>query len=173
MEKAEWEQIALDKLAHSGAEGAEAVAFIKARRIKVGFAKPFSSAGAIWFIDGNMYLNKATYSYNTSPEDPFMLSLIAHEAWHLRQGFFTALSVYGELDAWQLGFRVFQELGSSIRHPALKELMSLPLCYDRVMLSKVRGLMQAYAGKGYRIDLLPLFPLGKELNYRLFKKPPV
>jgi len=25
--------------------------------------------------------------------------------------------------------------------------------------------MQAYAGKGYRIDLLPLFPLDKEIQY--------
>ena len=48
--------------------------------------------------------------------------------------------------------------------------MTLPLEYDRDVLKKAATLMQAYAGKGYRIDLLPLYPLGRELKYRLTKK---
>jgi len=32
-------------------------------------------------------------------------------------------------------------------------------------LKQAAHLMQMYAGKGYRVDLLPLFPLGKEIKY--------
>jgi hypothetical protein len=84
----------------------------------------------------------------------------------------TALSVYGELEAWQLGFRIFQTLGGRFFSSALNELMGLPVSYDRDMLKKVRFLMQEYAGKGYRIDLLPLFPAWKELDYLFTGKTP-
>jgi hypothetical protein len=50
--------------------------------------------------------------------------------------------------------------------------MSLPLGWDRAVLRRAVDLMQAYAGKGYRADLLPYYPLGKELAYRLFRKVP-
>jgi hypothetical protein len=43
--------------------------------------------------------------------------------------------------------------------------MTLPLEYDREVLRKAATLMQQYAGKGYRVDLLPLFPAGREIKY--------
>ena len=43
--------------------------------------------------------------------------------------------------------------------------MALPLGYDRHVLREAACLMQAYAGKGYRVDLLPLFPLPREIKY--------
>jgi hypothetical protein len=90
----------------------------------------------------------------------------------LQQGFFTALSVYGELDAWQLEWNVYHRIHKRYPHPAIEELMSLPLGWDRDVLRKAVQLMQAYAGKGYRADLLPYYPMGKEIAYRLFKKIP-
>ena len=51
--------------------------------------------------------------------------------------------------------------------------MTLPLGWDRAVLRRAVQLMQAYAGKGYRADLLPYYPLGKEVAYRLFKRIPV
>jgi hypothetical protein len=45
--------------------------------------------------------------------------------------------------------------------------MSLPLTYDRAVLKKAVALMKAYAGEGYRVDLLPLYPLDKEIQYWL------
>ena len=48
--------------------------------------------------------------------------------------------------------------------------MSLPLEHDRTILKKAAYLMQAYAGKGYRADLLPLFPLGQEIKYQIIKR---
>jgi hypothetical protein len=83
----------------------------------------------------------------------------------LQQGLFTALSVYGELDAWQLEFGIYHRIKGRYPHTAIAELMTLPLKYDRAVLKKAVQLMQAYAGKGYRIDLLPLYPLGREIRY--------
>jgi hypothetical protein len=47
--------------------------------------------------------------------------------------------------------------------------MTLPLAYGRDALKKAAKLMQDYAGKGYRIDLLPLFPLGREIRYWILR----
>ena len=96
-----------------------------------------------------------------------MLTLLIHEVKHLQQGLFRALSVYGELEAWQLQFRLYHQLTGKPMHPAIAEMISLPLEYDRTVLCRARDLMQAYAGKGYRSDLLPLFPWGKEIKYWL------
>jgi len=38
------------------------------------------------------------------------------------------------------------------------------------MLKKAANLMQDYAGKGYRVDLLPLYPLGREIQYWVTRK---
>jgi hypothetical protein len=96
-----------------------------------------------------------------------MLTLLIHEVKHLQQGLFLAFSVYGELEAWQLQFRLYHQTTGKPMHPAIAEMLSLPLSYDRAILRRARDLMQAYAGKGYRADLLPLFPLGKEIKYWL------
>ena len=87
-----------------------------------------------------------------------------------RKGLITALSVDGELDAWQLEFRIYHRGKRKYPHSAIAELMTLPLEYDRVMLKKAVTLMQAYAGTGHRIDLLPLYPLGREIRYWLKKR---
>jgi len=166
-----WTDLVLDHLNTAGQEGAAAVSFIKNRKIKIGFRKQ-KSTGAMWSLNGNIYLNANNYSLSTPPTHSFMLSLVAHEALHLKQGIVTALSVYGELEAWQLGFRIYQTLGGKIVSSALNELMGLQVRYDRDMLKKVRFLMQEYAGKGYRIDLLPLFPAWKELGYFFTGKTP-
>jgi hypothetical protein len=150
------------------------VRYLRSRRTKIGFSRQSASTGAIWFIDGNIYLNSRYYNLQTAPGDPHLLSLMVHEVRHLQQGFFTALSVYGELEAWQLGFRIYQNLTGQLplgrngnQHEALLEIMSLPLNWDRQILRRAQTLMQVYAGKGYRSDMLPLYPLGKEIKYWL------
>jgi len=166
-----WSETVLEHLAGASQDGASAVSFIRNRNVKIGFRKQ-NGTGAMWFLDGNIYLNSNSYSLATPPTDAYMLNLIAHEAQHLKQRLITALSVYGELEAWQLGFRVYQALGGVITSSALNELMGIPLSYDRDILQKVRFLMQDYAGKGYRIDLLPRYPLWKEIGYDLTRKVP-
>jgi hypothetical protein len=166
-----WSASMLTQLASAGEDGVNAVNFIKSRNIKIGFSKQ-NATGAKWSLDGNIYLNANSYSLSTPPTDAFMLNLVAHEALHLRQRMITALSVYGELEAWQLGFRVYKAMGGPISSSVLNELMSLPLSYDRELLQKVRFLMQDYAGKGYRIDLLPRYPLWKEIVFDITRKVP-
>jgi hypothetical protein len=166
-----WSASMLTQLASAGEDGVNAVNFIKSRNIRIGFSKQ-NATGAKWSLDGNIYLNANSYSLSTPPTDAFMLNLVAHEALHLRQRMITALSVYGELEAWQLGFRVYKAMGGPISSSVLNELMSLPLSYDRELLQKVRFLMQDYAGKGYRIDLLPRYPLWKEIVFDITRKVP-
>ncbi|GAB4418418.1 MAG: hypothetical protein Kow002_05310 [Anaerolineales bacterium] len=156
-----------------GAEGQQAAAFLRARRTKVGFKKARRSVGGFWALGKSIYLNSYYYSYENTLHDLRAVTLLVHEVRHLQQGFWTALSVYGELDAWQLEFRIYHKVRKRYPHPAIEEIMSLPPGWNREVLRRAVHLMQDYAGKGYRADLLPLYPLDKEIKYRLFKKQPV
>jgi hypothetical protein len=150
----------------------DAVSFIHARRVSIQFGMQGTHTHAIWRPGNRIYLNSTYFSPETDPHDPLVQSVLVHEVRHLQQGFFKALSVYGEMDAWQLGFRVLHQLTGQPFHPKLVELMSLPLCLDRDVLHRAQLLMQVYAGKHYRADLLPLYPWGLEIKYRLGYKPP-
>lgn len=165
MDHVTWLENLFSAMIDLGDEGRAAVDFLRSRRTKVGFRKVRPSVGAFWTVFGNIRLNSAYYDYNTSLEDLRIKTLIIHEARHLQQGLFTALSVFGELDAWQLEFGIYHRVMGRYPNSAIAELMTLPLEYDREVLKKAAGLMQAYAGKGYRIDLLPLYPLGREMRY--------
>ncbi len=171
MEHTVWVNTLLERVCEVGEEGQAAMEFIRKSRTRIGFKRVRPSVGAFWTIFGNIHLNSIYYNYDTPLDDLRVKTLIIHEVRHLQQGLATALSVYGELDAWQLEFRVYHRLKGRYPHPAIAELMTLPLELDRVTLKKAATLMQAYAGKGYRVDLLPLFPLGKELRYWVLRKP--
>jgi hypothetical protein len=157
-ETSAWAAQALDHLARSGLQGEATAEYLRLRCTKIGFSRQKSSA-ARWTPTGRILFDANQYSSQTPPDDPFVLCTLVHEAHHLSQGWLTALSVYGELSAWQTGFRFYYDLTGKPMDARLNELMSLPLSYDRPMLRRVRTLMQGYAGKGYRVDLLPLFPL--------------
>jgi len=106
------------------------------------------------------------------PDSPYPLSLIIHEVKHLQQGWITALSVQGELEAWQEQFRFLKALTGyynelPYRDEIIRDLMSFSSSADRQALSQARDLMRAYAGDNYRVDLLPLYPLDKEILFLL------
>jgi len=170
MEHDVWKEKLFEAVTALGEEGSSAVEFLKARRVKIGFKKVRPNVGAFWTVLGNIRLNSQYYNYETSLDDLRIRTLIIHEARHLQQGLITALSVYGELDAWQLEFGIYHRLRGRYPHPAVVELMQLPLEYNRAMLKKAANLMQDYAGKGYRVDLLPLYPLGREIQYWVTRK---
>lgn len=170
MDHVVWLEKLLDAVTDLGEEGRAAVDFLKSHRTKVGFKKTRPSVGAFWTVFGNIRLNSVYYNYNTPLDDLRIKTLLVHEVRHLQQGLFTALSVFGELDAWQLEFGVYHRFRGRYPHPAIAELMTLPLEYNRDVLKKAAGLMQEYAGKGYRIDLLPLYPLGREIRYWFTRK---
>jgi hypothetical protein len=170
MEHSAWVNMLLDRVCEVGDEGQATMLFIRNHKTRIGFKKVRPNVGAFWTVFGNINLNSHYYNYDTSLDDLRIKTLIIHEARHLQQGLFTALSVYGELDAWQLEFGIYHRVKGSYPHPAIAELMTLPLAYDRDVLKKAAKCMQDYAGKGYRIDLLPLFPLGREIRYWVIRR---
>jgi hypothetical protein len=169
MEHSVWVATLLERICEVGEEGQAAMEYIRSNKTNIGFKKVRPNIGAFWTILGNIRLNSHYYTYDTSLDDLRLKTLIIHEVRHLQQGVATALSAYGELDAWQLEFRVYQRIRGRYPSPAIAELMTLPLEYDRDILRKAVSLMQTYAGKGYRADLLPLFPAGREVKYWIFR----
>jgi hypothetical protein len=167
MEHNLWMESLLDAVALLGEEGSQAVDHLRRRGTKIGFRRARPNVGAFWTVLGNIRLNSRYYTYETPLDDLRIRTLIVHEARHLQQGIVTALSVYGELDAWQLQFGIYHRIRGEYPHAAIAELVKLPLEYDRAVLKQAAHLMQTYAGQGYRVDLLPLFPLNKEIKYWL------
>jgi hypothetical protein len=170
MEHTTWMENLLGAVAQLGGEGRAAVEFIHTHKTKIGFKRVRPNIGAFWTVFGNIRLNSLYYTYETPFDDLRIKTLIIHEARHLQQGLMTALSVYGELDAWQLEFGIYHRIKGVYPHAAIEELMNLPLKHDRTVLKKAAHLMQAYAGKGYRADLLPLFPAGREIKYQIIRR---
>lgn len=170
MEHVVWLERLFEAVAGLGEEGRAAVDFLRSRGTKVGFKKVRPNVGAFWTVFGNIRLNSHYYNYNTPLDELRVRTLIVHEVRHLQQGLFTALSVYGELDAWQLEFGIYHRVRGRYPHPAIAELMALPLSYDRAVLRKAAKLMQEYAGRGYRSDLLPLYPWGREIRYWFLRR---
>jgi hypothetical protein len=169
MEHSVWVNMLLDRVCEVGDEGQAAMQYIRTHKTNIGFKRVRSNVGAFWTVFGNIHLNSHYYNYDTPLDDLSIKTLIIHEVRHLQQGSITALSVYGELDAWQLEFGIYHRIKGKYPHPAIAELMTLPLELDRDVMRKSAALMQAYAGKGYRIDLLPLFPAGREIKYWLMR----
>jgi len=170
MEHQLWKENLFDAVTQLGEEGRTAVEFLRRRQTRIGFKQVRPNVGAFWTVFGDIRLNSRYYTYETPFDDLRIKTLVIHEARHLQQGLIVALSVYGELDAWQLEFGIYHRLKGNYPHPAIAELMKLPLQYDRAVLKEAARLMQAYAGRGYRVDLLPLFPLPRELRYWFTRK---
>jgi hypothetical protein len=163
----EWRRAVLAHLMQGGPAMQHAAEYIIANDVEIRFRA--LKTGAMWWIDGNMYLNSDRYSPSTRPDHPYMLALIAHEAKHLEQGPVVALSVYGELEAWQVQYAVFKELvgtspGTYEERMAWDELSQLPLSSSRENLEIARQLMQYIGGANYPIDKLPLWPLPAEIK---------
>lgn len=172
MEHQVWAENLLEAVSQIGEEGRDAVNFLRIHKTKIGFKKVRPSVGAYWNAFGNIHLNSRYYTYETSFDDIRIKTLIIHEARHLQQGIITALSVYGELDAWQLEFSIYHRIKGEYPHPIIAEIMMLPLGFDRPVLRKAAHLMQAYAGKGYRVDLLPFYPLNQEIKFWITRRQP-
>jgi len=167
-----WKKDLIESVAQMGEAGRAAAQYLRDHKTHIGFRRVRKNVGAFWTVLGTIHLNTIHYSLETDPADPRVTTLLIHEVKHLQQGPLTALSVYGELEAWQLQFRLYHRMTNVKMHQTIEEVLSLPLNWDRTVLQRARVLMQEYAGKGYRADLLPLYPLAKELMYRLFKQTP-
>ena len=169
MEHSVWVDRLLEQVCEVGDEGLAAMQYIRKHKTQIGFKRVRPNVGAFWTVFGNIRLNSMYYTYDTPMDNLRIKTLIIHEVRHLQQGILTALSVYGELDAWQLEFGIYHRITGNYPHPSIAELMTLPLVYDRDVLKKAASLMQNYAGKGYRVDLLPLFPGMREAKYWILR----
>lgn len=154
------------RLQACGPTGAQTAAFLHQRRVKIAFHRQAPAVGAMWTLSGAIHLN-ARYFSPQRLDEPRLLALLVHETCHLRQGLLTALSIYGELEAWQADFGFQYDLTGAYPAQPLQELCALPLVLDRQVLRHAQTLMLAYAGSGYRADLLPLYPFPLELRWRL------
>lgn len=173
MNDTEWLENYLEKVARSSEEGRRAVEFVRANRIRVGLRRARKSVGAFWTSGRKFYLNSRHYTKESALGDnPRAVTLFVHEVRHLQQGALTALSVYGELDAWQYEFRLFKKMTGKRLHPVLEEMLALPFNLERGNLRHARKLMNKFAGKRYLVWLLPLYPLPMEVKYWLTRKAP-
>lgn len=167
IQEATWFERALAVLEESGPIGRVSVAYIRQHNTRLGFSKQHGS-GASWFdwhrLRFGIFLN-ADYA-DKPPDDPWLCSLMAHEVKHLEHGLLEALSVRGELVAWQLQFDVLQQLSSTPPERAWHELRDLdPISH--VDLKRARKLIKTIGGPRYHIELLPLLPLPLEIAHRL------
>jgi hypothetical protein len=160
-----WRENLLRTLAQTGEDGRTAADYIRSHETVIDFQKARSNIAAFWTLSKKVHLNSRHYSPVTPLTDPYMLSLLVHEVKHLQQGPIVALSVYGELEAWQMGYRFYHRLGGEYPGEVIAKIMSLPLGWDRMILNRARELMKLYAGKGYLVGLLPLYPINREIRY--------
>lgn len=165
MQNSEWLEKYFEKVAQSSAEGRDAVDYVRTRKIRVGMRRARKSVGAFWTLEGRFFLNSVHHTQESILENPRAWTLFVHEVRHLQQGILTALSIYGELDAWQVEFNLYKKLTGKTLHANLEELLSLPLTMDRNNLRLARELMTQYAGKSYGASWLPLYPIHKEIKY--------
>ena len=161
-----WFEQALAVLQDAGPVEEAIVATIRQRRIRLGFAR--QSTGACWFDWRRLRLGifvNADYA-TMEPNRAGLVVLLAHEARHLQQGVLEALSVRGELEAWQLQYDVLARLSAEPRDEAWRELRALDPT-SRADLKRARVLMKQIAGPRYRIAWLPLWPLPAEVGHQL------
>ena len=168
--KSEWLEQYFDRIAQSSAEGRDAVDYVRTHKIKVGLMRARKAVGAFWTLNRMIYLNSRHYTRESALDNPRAWTIFVHEVRHLQQGAVTAMSIYGELDAWQYEFRLFKKVTGKELHPILEEMLSIPLNYDRENLHHARKMMIQFAGKGYGAGILPLYPITKEIRYWLTRK---
>jgi hypothetical protein len=162
-----WFEQALTTLRDLGSAGQASVDYIRQRRIRLGFSRQKHS-GASWFdwrrLRYGVFLSMR-YA-GKEPDDRYLCSLLAHEVKHLEQGLVKALSVRGELVAWQLQYDILTQPPARPLSDAWKQIRALDPG-SRADLKQAQVLMKAIGGPGYRIDRLPLWPLPSEAVYRL------
>src|SRR5258706_2749745 len=165
MQQAAWLEQYLEKVGQSSEEGRIAVEYVRTHKTRVGFKRCRKSVGAFWTITRKLYLNSRHYTQESTLDNPRALTLFVHEVRHLQSAPVTAISIYGELDAWQYEFRLYKKITAQELSPLLEELLVLPLNFDRANLRHVQDLMTKFAGKGYAAWILPLYPLTQEIKY--------
>lgn len=171
-----WRQQLLANMRRAGPLGQQAADYIERERVVLGFRPQDTGALYLpWWWPGKgfprrrIYLDADVFSLETPPDNPAAICLTIHEAVHLQQGLVRALSVAGELEAWQAQYRAHEALAGAERTAkAFKHWGKIPALSpaNRTELALAQKLM-AEASPGYRSHWLPLFPLHQEIGHRL------
>jgi len=145
----------------------EITQYLKDNRIRIGFHKQYKSGGG-WTL-----LRNITLCPGDDPLSPYVLSLIIHETFHLKQSIWMRLSMQGELRAWQYQKQTYHKLtskdigdsgqayaGTRIHWNEIAKLDST----SRADLVKAQGLTKKVS-PDYRSQCLPLFPLPQEIAF--------
>jgi hypothetical protein len=166
-----FEQV-LERLAGIDELKSEVVDYLKGRKTKIGFHEQFHSGGG-WTI-----LRNITLKPGADHLDPYVLSLIVHETYHLKQSILMRLSMQGELRAWQYQKKHYPSIARTQGNDigaANEAYAGTKSHWDRLAalspdsredLETARDLMMRVA-RGYRSDRLPLYPLPQEIGYHL------
>jgi len=144
----DWEQTLLANLEAGGGAGAHTAEYL--RRNNTALITVDNDATNLWWkpkmgrgllhLENALYLSK--YLRDKPADSPWLLSSIVHETRHLEQGFWTAFSVYGEMEAWQLGFNFYDTLPGhhKISQP-VRDLLALPLSHNKSTLREAARLI--------------------------------
>ena len=146
------------QLTKAGPVGQHTVEYLRGNQIQLAVVE--NSATNLWWkakftaagprMQPAMFLSR--HLANMPPHSAWLMASIVHETRHLEQGFWTAFSVYGELDAWQVGFRFYQNLpGHRPLSAPVQRLLELPLSHDRSILRQARDLINQRENEGSRL----------------------
>lgn len=143
-----WAKNILQNLGIAGQEGTDTAGYIFANDVKI--VTVDNTATNMWWkvklgakglqIQNTLFVSR--FIANKESNDPWALSLFVHETRHLGQGLRTAFSVYGEMEAWQVGFRVYKTFPNhGMVSQFVEELLGLPLSHDVSVLKQARNLI--------------------------------
>jgi len=162
-----WRWQALTNLKQAGPICQQAANYMIAHEVQISFNDPNSLSSQIigdrphWTLGGNISL--ASSLSTSHPNNVSALTELVHETKHLEQGVATALSVYGELEAWQTEAIAEQELGvvPLLQRLAFRQLLALPPSEGGVTVADLRLAVQIMIADqpGYLVTLLPLYPI--------------
>lgn len=178
-----WRAQLLAIMAKTG-PGEEAVRHITEKGVYIDF-RPLDDAGAMylpwwWPSEGfprpKVYFNASIYSVQTPPDDPFMVTLGIHEDFHLRQGVIRALSIQGELEAWQAQYQAYEALAGYKLGWDEEERILTPYGEQWARLAQLSPdsredlalaqTLMAEISSGYKSPCLPLYPAPAEILYQ-------
>ena len=146
--------------------------YLQSNKVRIGFHKQYNAGG------GWTFLKNITLTPGDDPKDPYVLSLIIHETFHLQQSIWMRLSMQGELKAWKYQKETYPQIartkGNEIGSPheaygGTKEhwdKLAVLSPNSREHLKTAQSVMKDVAA-GYRSDRLPLYPLPQEIVYFL------
>ena len=145
----------------------EVINYLQNNKIRIGFHKQYKSGGG-WTL-----LRNITLSPGDDPLNPYVLSLIIHETFHLKQSIWMRLSMQGELRAWQYQKQTYRKLTDKDIGDSGQAYAGTKLHWDDIAKldsDSREDLVMAQeltkkVSPDYRSNCLPLFPLPQEIAF--------